>query len=153
MKYLGAFLLGCLALTAFAYKAQASAFGFIGLGFGLGILTMALVNRLRPGKVYRRRHHGARRASIVDGGRIQPAKVFNGTIEQSARRRCAPPSNFRPPARSAVESDVVSALVNFGLRKMEAQKTVAAVGRPDLPFQDLFKAATLRVSARQKRSD
>lgn len=110
--------------------------------FLLGYLFRLAVDRLRPRKhrVHRRREHGPRRSTVT------PPVAQD---VQATRRRCAAPSNPRKPG--AVESDVVSALVNFGLRKTEAQKTVAAVGRPDLPFEELFKMATVRATGRAMR--
>ena len=152
MKYLATFLLGCLSTAGVVYAAHASAGGFIGIGLVLGTAGTYLARKLfmqREGRVHRRRPHGPRRATVANSATVEPQ------VEQTPRRRCAPPSNPRRaalPVPTADEADVIAALVGYGLKITESRKVVAEVSRPGLTFNELFKAAVLRITAPSTRS-
>lgn len=120
--------------------------------FLLGYLFHSLVEKFRPRKrVHRRRPHPAAQQNPFVG---EIYKGGNWDKVQNSRPPCEHgtfTNRKTSTGTSSTEKDVVSALVNFGSKKGEAQKLVSEIARPGLPFEELFKMATVRIAARSRR--
>jgi Holliday junction DNA helicase RuvA len=92
------------------------------------------------------RGQDARRLMAVPGVGKKTAERMVLELAEKAGKFIAEPGAPRPPAVSA--EDVVSALVNLGYRKGDAERAVDSIGRAGAPkdFGDFLKAALKRLT-------
>ena len=124
------FSIGCLAGAIAALLATAH---FSLIGFVLGVLLSIAIAGVALGSVRR----------------IRLASEFLGRVadlwDTRPRRKSKSPVSIEQ-SFSGVECDVISALVNFGLKKPEAESAMRRLQRDNLSpgdrkFDDLFKLA------------
>jgi Holliday junction DNA helicase RuvA len=103
-----------------------------------GIPPTDLIEALRTGD--------ARRLMAVPGVGKKTAERMVLELSEKAAKFLAEPSAARPPAVSS--EDVVSALVNLGYRKGDAERAIDSIGRADAPkdFGDYLKLALKKLT-------
>jgi Holliday junction DNA helicase RuvA len=83
----------------------------------------------------------ARLQAIPGVGRKLAERIVVECRETAAALGVAAPARAAAPQRDGALDDAVSALVNLGYKRAEAEQAVRNVGRPAAPVEDVIRAA------------